>query len=229
MSWRNVISFLLIACGVSTSFCQDISGIGDLKVGMSIEEFLELPFLKEKRVQDKGNRKYPTDEGDVWRTTVESQVEKYSRVYSIDVVQFELNASMGVPKTLGGDSYDTTILFYKNKLASVYVFDVGLEFEKILTAKYGTPVKEDKTKRVICQNGYGARSTHFDGTESTIWGKGKKITAILRWSFYDCGKGASSYTVADEAIAKTLRMIEQNGIKASEAEEAKAKAGASKL
>ena len=229
MSWRNVIAFLLIACGASTSFCQEISGIGDFKVGMSIEEFLDLPLLKEKRIQDKANRKYTTKEGDAWKTTAESQVEKYYRVYSTDVVKFELKASMGVPKTFGGDSYDTTILFYKNKLASVYVSDAGPEFEKILTAKYGPPVKEDKTKRVICQNGYGAQSTHFDGTKSTIWGKGKKITAILSWSFYDCGNGSSSYTVADEAITKALHQIEQNGIRASEAEEAKTKAGASKL
>ncbi|MDP2852202.1 MAG: hypothetical protein Q8O23_02235 [Gallionella sp.] len=229
MSLIKIVAFILITCATATSFAQEIKGIGDFTIGMSVEEFLNLPLIKEKNIQGKENRKYSTDERDIWKTTADSQVEKYDRVYSADVVKFEFKAPMGVPNSLGRDSYDVATTFYKGKLAQVYVLGAGTEFEKILTAKYGRPIKEDKMKRVTCQNGYGAKSSHIDGSESTIWGKGKKITATLVFSFYDCGKGGSSYWVEEGAIVKVMDRIDENGRKAFEAEEAKVKAGASKL
>lgn len=229
MSLRKIVAFILITCATATSFAQEINGIGDFKIGMPLEEFLDLPIIKEKNMQDKTKGKYFPDERDLWKTTADSQVEKYNRVYSADVVKFEFKAPMGVPDFLGKDSYGVTAKFYKGKLAQVYVADAGMEFEKILTAKYGKPIKEDKTKRVICQNGYGAKSSHLDGSESTIWGKGKKITATFHYFFFDCGKGDSSYWVEEGAIVKVMDRIDENGSKALEAEEAKAKAGASRL
>jgi hypothetical protein len=229
MSLRKIVAFILITCATATSFAQEIKGIGDFTIGMSVEEFLDLPIIKEKNIQDKASRKYSTDERDLWKTTADSQVEKHNRVYSADVVKFEFKAPMGVPDFLGKDSYGVTTKFYKGKLAQVYVSDAGMEFEKILTAKYGKPIKEDKTKRVICQNGYGAKSSHIDGSESTIWGKSKKITATFHYFFYDCGKGGSSYWVEEGATVKVMDRIDENGRKALDAEEAKVKAGASKL
>lgn len=234
MSLRKIVAFILITCATATSFAQEIKGIGDFKIGMSLEDFLDLPLIKEKNIQNKSSREYSTNEGDLWKTTADSQVNKYDRVYSADVVKFEFKAPMGVPNflgsdILGSDSYKVTTKFYKGKLAEVHVSEPGNEFEKILTAKYGQPIKEDETKRVTCQNGYGAKSSHIDGLKSTIWGKGKKITATLSFLFYGCGKVGSSYLVQEEAIVKVMNRIDINGRKALEAEEVKVKAGASKL
>ncbi len=190
---------------------------------------MDLPLIKDKNIQDLASRNYSTDERDLWKTTVDSQVAIYDRVYSADVVTFQFKAPMGVPDIFGKDSYDVTTNFYKGKLAKLHVFGVGMEFEKILTAKYGKPIKEDKTKHVICQNGFGAKSSHLDGSESNIWGKGKKITATLQHSFYECGKGGSGYWVEEGATVKVMDRIDQNGRKALKAEEAKIKAGNSKL
>lgn len=228
MSWKQILTFILIMCATATSFGQEITGISDFKIGMSMEEFLELPLIKEKNIQDKASQTSSTCELCVWKTSVDSPVDKYIRVYSADIVQFEFKAPMGVPKTFKEDSYDTKIQFYKGKLASVYVFDTQ-NFYELLTAKYGRPIEEDKTKLVKCQNGYGAKSEHFAGTNSSIWGKGKKITATLREFFWGCGRGDRSYTVEDVAIAKILHRIEESGRKALEAEDAKLKVGASKL
>lgn len=178
MSSRKLVAFILTACVTATSFAQAINGIGDFKVGMQLEEFLDLPFIKEKNMHEKAASKsvYSPGVSGLWKTTIDSPVAKQSlnpqgdRVYSADVVKFEFIAPMGVPKT-DGDAYPTTIKFYKGKLASVAVFNAGSEFEKILTTKYGQPVKEDKTKRVTCQNGLGATSSELEGADLSIWGE----------------------------------------------------------
>lgn len=216
MSMIQIVTFILITCATATSFAQEIKGIGDFTIGMSLEKFQDLPFIKENNI---------------------SPLEKNYRVYSPDVVndfmKFEFRAPMGVPDSMGKDIYDVSTEFYKGKLAKVKA-DIsgaaGMEFEKILTAKYGKPIKEDKMKRVTCTNRYGAKSSHLDGFETSTWGKGKKISATLLFFFYDCGKGGGSmYYVEEGAIVKVMDRIEKKGLKALEAEEAKTKAGASKL
>jgi hypothetical protein len=233
MSWKKIATLLSLMCAAVTSFGQVINGIGEFKIGMSVDEFLDLPIIREKNLTDKMSftvslKTFP-NEKEIWKTSIDSRVDEYERVYSADIVKFELTAGMGVPKFLGEDSYKTTVKFYKSKLTSVYVREVGLEFERILTAKYGQPVKEDRTKHLTCQNGYGAKSTHLDGVESTNWGKGKRVTATLTNVFYDCGKRDMSYTVADESSVKIIDQIHSAGRKALEAETTKTKAGASKL
>ena len=229
MSLRKIVTFILITCATATSFAQEIKGIGDFKIGMSLEEFLDLPLIKGKNMQDKANRKYTTEESDLWKTAVDSQVEKYQRIYSVDVVKFEFRAPMGIPNFMGKDSYVITTKFFKNKLAQVNVSEAGMEFKEILTTRYGKPINEDKIKFVTCQNGYGAKSSHLDGSKAIIWGKGKKITATLHSFYYDCGKGGTSYWVEEGAIVKALDRVDENGRKALEAEESKTKASASKL
>jgi hypothetical protein len=229
MLLKKIVAFILIMLATSTSFAQDIKGLGDFTIGMSVEDFLGLPLIKEKNLQDKTSRNYVPKDGDLWKTTVDSQVEKYDRVYSVDIVIFEFKTPLGVQNLLGKDNYKLMTKFYKDRLVQIYVSDAGMEFEKILTAKYGKPIKEDKTKRVICQNAYGAKSEHFDGSESTIWGKGKKISATFIYSFYECGKGGASYWVEDNAAVKIIDQIATNRLKAIEAEEVKIKASSSKL
>ena len=229
MLFRRLVTFILITFGTTTLFAQEVNGVGDFKIGMSLEDFLELPLIKDKNVQDKASRKYSTNESDAWKTTAESQVNEYERVYSGEVVKFDFITPLGIPNIIGEDSHKVTTTFYKGKLAKVYIPQVGSEFETVLPAKYGRPIRVDKTKSVTCQNGYGAKSSHLDGAESTIWGNGKKVTATLKFSFYGCGNGGRSYLVEDGAIAKVIDRIEASGRKASEAEEAKLKASASKL
>jgi hypothetical protein len=236
MSFIRIVTFAFITCATATSFAQEIKGIGDFTIGMSLEEFMDLPLIKKKNIKDKtGNEYGMSDANSVWKTTVDSQVEEDYRVYSADVVKLEFKAPMGVPKKFfgksDGDSYDVTTLFYKGKLTKVHVYigNEGMEFKNILTTKYGKPIKEDKTKSVICQNGYGAQSPHLDGLVFDIWGKGAKITATLQHFFHDCGYGSQSYWVEEGAIVNIMDRIDKNGRKALEAEDAQAKAAASKL
>ena len=191
---------------------------------------MDLPLIKEKNIQDKANRKYQTELMDLWKTTADTQVDKNNRIYSADVVRFEFKAPMGVQDILGRDGYTVTTDFYKDKLAKVYISDANMNFEEILTKKYGKPIKESKMKRVICKNGYGAKSSHREGWESSIWGKGKKITATYHHYVFDCGSGGGTlYFVEEGATVKIMDQIEKNGRDALEAEEEKIKAGASKL
>ena len=235
MSLRKIVAFILITCATATSFAQEIKGMSDFTIGMSVEEFLDLPLIKEKNIQDKASRNYPyrTDERVVWKTTADSQLgkyhRKYDRIYSADIVKFEFKAPMGVPGHSGEDSYDVTTKFYKGKLAQVDIPNPGRDFDKILTTKYGKPIKEDKLKSVVCQNDYGVESSSIVGSTSTIWGKGKKITATLGNFYFGCGRASFSYTVEESATVKVMDRINENGSKASEAEKGKVKADASKL
>ncbi len=199
-------------------------------MGLSLESFLALPLIKEKNIQDKASRQFSTNESDLWKTTVDSQVKEYYRVYSADVVVFEFLAPMGIPDRLEKDNYDVTTTFYKGRLVKIYVNRAaGGEFEEILTAKYGKPIKKDKTNRVICLGGYLGRTEEPGGQEFNYWGKGKKITATLLHTFYACDETISSYSVEEDAIVKLMDRIDENKRKALAAEEKKVKASASKL
>jgi hypothetical protein len=233
MSRKKTIAIVLTICVAATSFAQEIKGIGDFKIGMSIEDFLELPFVKENNIQDKASRRFGADEKDAGKASIESQVKKHNRPHTADIVQYEFAAPMGIHETYTKDSYNTTAEFYNGKLAVVYVSNATSEFEVLLTAKYGQPTKENKLKRVYCQNAYGANLPSLGGTESVIWGKGKKITATIGNLFYDCGKVNISYTVADETVANILKKIKRDAAKiedkAIEAARAKAMIGITKF
>jgi hypothetical protein len=230
---RKIVAFIFITFATATSFAQEIKGIGDFKIGMSLEEFLDLPLIKAKTLQDKASQKNSIKESDLWKTTADSKVSGYDRVYSASVVKFEFLAPLGVPThydhRYGGDIYEVTTKFYEGKLALAKVSAPGVDFEKILTEKYGQPNKEKVPELVSCQNGYGAISSHFNGVQATIWGKGKKISATLSFFHYGCGEVVRWYTVEETTIVKAINRIDENGSKAAAAEEAKVKAGASKL
>lgn len=135
--------FLLFMCTTTTSFAQEIVGVGEFKIGMTIDEFLELPVIKGKSLQDKSNRNNFPGENDLWKISVDNtEINETARIYSADIVVFEFSAPMGVLNSAGKDIYDTSAKFYKGKLAFINVAVDAVSssnFEEILTAKYGKP------------------------------------------------------------------------------------------
>lgn len=217
-------------CASSISFAQDITGVGDFKIGMSLEEFLDLPLIKNKNKKDKsGMRNAFIDENELLQTTADSKVVSLDRVYSSDVIKFEFKAPMGVPSGPSGDSYPVSTRFYKGKLAQIAVLNAAT-FLQILKDKYGKPVVVDKVKEVTCQNQFGAMSKKLDGVSRNIWGRGKKITAEIVFTFADCGKvSTTEYYVVENTLGNAMVRSENDGRKVFEAEEAKSKINASKL
>ena len=226
---KKIIVAISLLVAFFNSYSQDISGIGDYKIGMTIDSFLEIPYIQNKKLEDKTSSMYVPDENSLWKTTINSKLDNYQRIYSKDVVKFEFQTSIGIAKSLGEDLYWTELIFYKNNLASINVIDAESSFEKVLTLKYGKPHYENKTTKVTCQNGFGAKSTHTDGTIYWKWGSGKKITAEYNYSFFSCGKGAGGYTVANTEVMKLVRQFELKGSKDEELKESLEKAKGSKL
>lgn len=226
---KKLISFILVAVAASNSFAEEIKGIGDFVIGMQLEEFLNLPLIKEKETKDRAGWSTKPNSKELLKTTIDSQVPVHDRVFSDDVVRFDFMTPLGVKDAVGTDDYRLTATFYKNKLAKVYVDNAPMIFETILTTKYGKPVAEDKRKRVICQNQYGAKSSELDGRRSSIWGKNKAITATYSITLFDCDKGSFTYVVEEVAIAKVLDAMFRDGLKSWESELTKSKSAGSKL
>ncbi len=226
--------FLLTVCGVflmHTANAQNIVGVGNLRMGMTEAEFLELPEISSKLVRDAEDKNYKQDDRAVWKKTNESKVASYEKIYSPDYVVYEFDMAIGIKDYAGNDNYKVSAKFVKRKLIHIQVFLTGgYDVEKLLSEKYGQPNVLDKMKKVVCQNGYGAKSVHSDGFIAFEWGAKTKNNASLLIGSSDCGKLiTSSYSVEDgkkySQILEAERRIEKN----IEKEELKNKANASKL
>ena len=208
---------------------QIITGIGDYKIGMAADSFLEIPAIKNKLLEEKTTSMLVPEKINLWRTNSASNINGHQRIYSADVVKYEFLTSIGIPKASGEDSYWIEVFFYKDLLASVRIIDTESTFEDILTQKYGKPQYENKTKKVVCQNGYGAQSTHLDGTIYWKWKSGRSITAEYAYSFFSCGKSGGSYTVSNKEIMKIIDQVETKLKKEKDLKELQNKSKESKL
>jgi hypothetical protein len=54
---------------LSSALAQPIVGVGNFKIGMTEQEFKELPDIQSKRIQDYSNYSYRSTDSDVWRKT----------------------------------------------------------------------------------------------------------------------------------------------------------------
>lgn len=226
---KKAVFLAIIFCSAVTAHGQD--GLGEFKIGMSIEQFFELPIVKNKKFSEKTSADYSLKEFNLWMTTSDTEVlSNFQKVFSKEVVKFELNAEIGIKKrTTGRDSYKTTIYFYKDKLAIVNVDDVEWEIESILKEKYGNPVVINDAKVVICQNGYGARTQHLRGTITSKWGKSNKNIAEHKRMYFNCGDETETYTVFDSVNAKIINKSQEVGLKTALDADKKVKIGESKL
>ena len=227
-------AFVMLLSGLVNA--QPITGLGDIKIGMTVEEFLGSEELKNKNVRDISTQSHndrmeellKKSNNTIWKKDSESKVDSYLKIYLTGVIEYEFKIPLGV-KSYSGDLHEVKAKFYDGKLISIRVPNAGTEFEELLTTKYGKPLKMDRTKTVICQNGYGAKSEHLNGSMASVWGEGKPIRAQVHWSFYDCGKGGSAYYIEDVKKVGTVEALERKAEQNQKNSETYNKASASKL
>lgn len=224
---------LLIATNV---YSQQIIGIGDLKIGMSNEQFLSLPDIKLKRIGEKNRFAVKPNANEILRMTVDTQLEAGFflglRVYSSDIIKYEFLYALGMPNYSGKDEYRIEATFYKDKLSKIHVWDAVLSFKSILEQKYGQPVVKDDTKIEICQNSYGAKTEHTSGTKYHKWGENESVEAS-----FDTGSSAGTcgkypyvgYTVTNKSDVVEITKITREGMLKAIAERNREKATGSKL
>lgn len=226
-----------------------ITGVGEFKIGMSLDEFIQLPSISSKKTEDRALGKLHVGADEVWITTTDSKWDMFKpfepqssasdrltaalverqRVYSSEITILNVMIPVGVPKIGGVDSYEATMHFYKGKLASIKIRDASNEFKQIVESKYGKPSSYESAKRIVCQNGNGVKSEQFDGHSSTKWGKGT-IKGEFLIGFMDCGSSMYSYyEVYNEPVMKIVEKIQDSGLANSESNKSKSKASASKL
>jgi len=212
----------------SVKTAQKITGFGNYKIGMLVNDFLTLTEIKMLDLKDKTKSSYVPNDGELLRTTSTSDIETYNKVYSEDVVKFEFNLATGV-ESIGKDSHWTTVTFYKNKLVQIYIYHPPVEFLEILTEKYGKPRILDKTKYVTCQNGYGAKTQHKDGKVAYLWTGMNSLIAEYSYLWMNCGEISNYYTIKDNNLIVVVDSITKAGAAKERSEATKSKASNSKL
>jgi hypothetical protein len=154
----------------------------------------------------------------------------FSKIYSPDIEKYEFITSLGIKDFRGKDEYKISTTFFKGRLIFVGTSDGNRDFEKILTEKYGKPFVEDKSKIEICQNGYGAKSEHINGSINHYWGRGNAVEAKYYIGNFSCGKYPySGYEVYSPREKAQVDAIQAEGRKSFESEDTKSKAASSKL
>lgn len=228
-------TFALSILTISSSFAvaQPIVGISYLRIGMVESEFLELPEIKEKNLQDFADFKGVTLDADIWRQTNETPNSiAGSRIYLPDYVEYKFKMERSILSSGAGDSYGITAIFYKKELIKLELKTAPstAEFIDVLTEKYGKPIIVDKMKKEVCQNNFGGKSMHNSGEFSWSWrGKGP-VKAMVRINQFGCGKYvASSYTVEDAKKIELAYKLEREAEINNKKTEAKTKAAASTL
>lgn len=213
---KLILCSLLLAFNINVYAADDISGIGDLKIGMSQNEFLAL-YIIEGKIPSEKKYKVTTyknildnEESNLWVITSDSNVRDEDRVFSPDVVKYEFRYPIHLDEHQRV-AYKTKAIFYKDKLVEISLSNMNyLTFKKLLTEKYGLGVTENKSRAVICQNDYGSRLEMFEGTIKTVWGRGKKVGSVLQQTMTNCKLGQSSYTVLDLQMAKVMNGVENS-------------------
>lgn len=227
----------------SLVWAQNVEGIGDFKIGMSITQFLENQSIKVKTLRDRVNTYEFPKLNEVLKVSMETKFEEYlaggvikdpsigfHKVYSTDIEKYEFFYPLGVNNFMGKDEYKMEATFFKGRLIFLGTKDGNSEIKKILVEKYGAPIVEDKSKMEICQNGYGAKTEHMNGTINSFWERGKPIEAKYYFGNFSCGKYPhSGYEVYSLKEYSEVNLIQQQGRIKFESEEAMNKAGRSKL
>jgi hypothetical protein len=231
---KKLLAFMTSAIVFASSVvAQPIVSIGNFKIGMTEEEFRELPDIKSKTVQDFSNYSYRSTDSDVWRKTNESRNSTYGgRIYSPEYVEYTFKMSTGVKDFAGKDSYGTKAIFYKNQMIEIRLDISGssTQFTDILTEKYGKSIFVDGMKKETCQNGYGAKSEHNTGSLVWTWKSTGPVEANVSLSSFSCGKlSGAGYTVSDAQKRSFVRNLERDAEKNSINEEVKSKASSSTL
>lgn len=234
------VGFLLFT--VSAVFAQNIEGIGDFKIGMSSNEFLEIPVIKDKNIRDKSKSYESPKSGEVLRINANTRFDEYmsggikdsganlSRIHSSDIEKYEFIMALGISDIINKDEYKLSATFYEGVLVSIRVGNGNSEFKKILIQKYGNPIIEDKSKIETCQNGFGAKTDHINGSINSYWGRGEAVEANFTTGNFSCGKYPySSYEVYNPTKKSKVDAIQLEGFKRLRQEELKNKAGASKI
>lgn len=233
---KYAVTLLMSLTFSGFSVSQPIVAIGDIKIGMSEDEFLEVPEIKAKTLKDKSNQTSAENleilrgKGftKLWKTTKDSNVASYNRIYTTQVTNFEFAMPLGISNSQG-DTYGIALNFFDGRLIEIRVDQAGVNFEKALEVKYGPAIMEDKTKSVTCQNGYGAKSEHLIGSLASIWGKDKPIEAKVYWTFFDCGERGSAYYIRDVKKVQQANELEKSAKKEATNADIKAKASSSRL
>jgi hypothetical protein len=222
----------------SAAIAQPIVGIGEIRIGMSEQEFLQAAEIKSKNLQDASLRKHSTSGSDLWKKTQDSVVpESYARfpehwkIYTPEYSEYTFKMSTGIKDFMDRDSYDTTVQVYKNEVIyiSIQISASATKFIDILNAKYGKSVVKDNMTKETCQNGYGAKTEHNTGYIANTWGQSNKISAMVMLSSSNCGKYAgASYSISDEKRSQVSE-IERKAKQEAKSNETKEKAASSKL
>jgi hypothetical protein len=222
----------------SAAIAQPIVGIGEIRIGMSEQEFLQTAEIKSKNLQDASLRKHSTSGSDLWKKTRDSVVpESYARfpehwkIYTPEYSEYTFKMSTGIKDFMDRDSYDTTVQVYKNEVIyiSIQISSSATKFIDILNAKYEKSVVKDNMTKETCQNGYGAKTEHNTGYIANTWGQSNKISAMVMLSSSNCGKYAgASYSISDEKRMQVSE-IERKAKQEAKSNETKEKAASSKL
>lgn len=223
--------FAILSLGIVQA--QEISGVGDFKIGMTEADFLESADIKSKIQQDAAKKSLRYSNIELWKKTNESGVESSKKIHIPEYVEYEFMMPIGIKNDFGKDSYETTASFYRGNLFSIKVSLSNasfLTFQEALTEKYGKSIHSDKMKKVICQNAFGAKTEHSDGIMTWRWGDKTKVGAILIVALAGCAKGSNvSYSVADTSLDTTVMELNQKAKLSVEKEETKSKASSIRL
>jgi hypothetical protein len=224
-------AFLMLLSGFVNA--QPITGLGDIKIGMTTEKFLSSEELKNKNVRDistqlqsdRIKQTFEKSNNIIWKKDSESKVDSSFKIYLTGVTEYEFIIPLGVKTDSGVDLYEVKAKFYDDKLISIQV--PNADFKELLTAKYGKPLNVDKTIKCLSQNEYGLR--HFNGSINYIWGEGKPIKAQVHSFFYDCGRVSFSYYIEDVKKVAAVSALERKIRQEQKNSETNNKASASKL
>lgn len=221
---KKSISLVALAFATFSSIAAEITGIGELKIGMDVEDFLMLPEMVNKEILDTSVYARVPGDSYVWKiTSADKKSNEIVRIFSDDVVRYEFKSSIGVANIYGVDNYSFSATFYKGQLAILSVHDKVLDIEEPLKLKYGKPKVSDFTKLITCQNGFGAKFKHIDGSKYFEWGRGKVVRAVLTNSFSDCGRDVMAiYSVENTSVSKIIFDMESKARKSSTESKAKA-------
>lgn len=221
---KSFAIFILIFTIVSQVNSQPILGIDEIKIGMTENEFTKLPEIRSKIIKNAQDSTYALDEKIVWKTTIDTRLLSRNpnifQIYTKSIITYEFSMPIGIKNINGIDSYSAKAFFYNGELVELglyldFPYNDSDNFIKILASKYGNPLIEDMTGIATCQNSYGAKSQHLEGTKLWIWGAKSKITAIVIITNRDCGrKKGARYSIYDsnrytEALGKNKKYKEE--------------------
>jgi hypothetical protein len=196
---KNKFSFYFIGI-IFSGFvsAQPITGIGELKIGMSEVDFLALPDMKSRKILDAAEQSYKNSDDIIYRTTIASKVG--DKVYLPDVAMYKLKLPIGVPETLSKkDFYDVRVVIYQNKIVDIFVYiTLGIE-AAIVAVALGARVIE---KHFTLDKG---RTTFRDHALSADPRDFKRLSEIMRISEAMIGTGSRTEVMDDIATRIAAR------------------------